>query len=293
MQIGLIGLGRMGAGMARRLVGDGHQVVGFDLSAESSAQARADGATTVDSVAELVAALTAPRVVWLMLPPGQPTQDGIDATLPLLDEGDLLIDGGNSDFRDAPARAAQATDRGVGFMDIGVSGGQWGWKNGYGLMAGGSTEDYSRIEPVLTSLAAPGGASRVGSVGAGHRVKAVHNAVQYGVMQAYADGFALLDAAEDVDTLEALRAWQGGSSVRSWLLEQILAAYEENPTLEDVSARVTDSGMGRWTAEEAIRLGIATPVLTAALHARFTSQDDTHLGSRLLSAARHQIGGHK
>lgn len=293
MQIGLVGLGKMGAGMARRLAKGGHDVIGADVSPHAQETARSEGITVRSSITDLVGALASPRVVWLMLPPGAVTQEAIEMTLPLLDAGDLLIDGGNGDFRDVPARASLAAARGVSFMDIGVSGGQWGWRNGYGLMVGGTAEDYARVEPLLATLAAPDGCARVGEVGAGHLVKAVHNAVQYGVMQAYADGFALLEASEGVDTLEALRAWQGGSSVRSWLLEQMLEAYAANPDLEDVSTRVTDSGMGRWTAEEAIRLGIATPVLTAALHARFTSQDDTHLGRRLLSAARHQIGGHK
>lgn len=292
MQIGLLGLGKMGGGMALRLVQGGHHVVGADLSADSRARAEGNGAVAVATLDELVAALAAPRVVWVMLPPGEPTRTAVTELAGLLEAGDLVVDGGNSDFRDAPGNAATLSAHGIRFADVGTSGGQWGWQHGYGLMFGGDEETYARLCPFLDALAAPGGHSRVGDVGSGHLVKAIHNGVQYGVLQAYAEGFALLEAHPEVDTLAAMSAWQGGSSIRSWLLEQTVEALRENPTLEGVDSRVSDSGMGRWTAEEAIRLAVPTPVLTAGLHARFASRADS-APQRLLVAARGRIGGQK
>lgn len=290
MRVGLLGLGKMGGGMVLRLVGAGHEVVGMDISAASRLRAEEAGATTVSELHQLVEQLDGPRLIWVMLPAGDLTRNALAALAPLLAPGDIVIDGGNSDFRDVPQHVARFEPLGITFIDVGVSGGQWGWKNGYGLMVGASADAYRTIEPVLKALAAPDGYSRVGAAGAGHLVKAIHNGVQYGVLEAYAEGYALLAAHPEVDTLEALSAWQGGSSVRSWLLEQIVEALRQNPTLEGVDTRVTDSGMGRWTAEEAIRLAVPTPVLSAALHARFESRSDG-AAARLLVAARGQIGG--
>lgn len=292
MQIGLVGLGKMGAGMALRLARAGHDVVGTDVSELSRTRAAENGARTVDSLAGLVETLEPPRVVWLMLPAGQVTRDTVGELAGLLSSGDLVIDGGNSDFRDAGANQAKLADGGVGFADVGVSGGQWGWQNGYGLMAGATAEDFARIEPVLDALSADGGYQRVGDVGSGHLVKAIHNGVQYAILEAYAEGYALLAAHPEVDTLAGVSAWQQGSSIRSWLLEQILAALQDNPTLDGVGTAVSDSGMGRWTAEEAVRLGVPTPVLTTALYNRFASRDDG-IGNKLLVAARGRIGGQK
>ncbi|MGC3954328.1 MAG: NADP-dependent phosphogluconate dehydrogenase [Propionicimonas sp.] len=292
MQIGLVGLGKMGAGMALRLVRAGHDVIGMDVGESSRAHAEANGASTVDSLAALVAALAVPRVVWLMLPAGEVTRATVGELAGVLAPGDLVIDGGNSDFRDAQVNQATLAAGGIGFADVGVSGGQWGWQNGYGLMAGASAEDFLRIEPVLDALSADGGYQRVGDVGSGHLVKAIHNGVQYAILEAYAEGYALLAAHPEVDTLAGVAAWQQGSSIRSWLLEQILAALQDNPTLDGVGTAVSDSGMGRWTAEEAVRLGVPTPVLTTALYNRFASRD-SGIGNKLLVAARGRIGGQK
>jgi len=292
MQIGLLGLGKMGAGMAYRLTKGGHQVVGADISAAAREQVEAEGAVAASDVASLVQLLEAPRVVWVMLPAGKLTRDAIAELANHLSEGDLVIDGGNSDFRDAPAHAASLGEKGIDFADVGVSGGQWGRDNGYGLMVGASSEAFARIEPALTSLSADGDYSLVGGLGSGHLVKAIHNGVQYAILQAYAEGYALLSAHPEVDALAALEAWQGGSSVRSWLLSQIIAALQANPTLEGVTSQVSDSGMGRWTAEEAIRLAVPTPALTLALHQRFASRDDG-LANKLLAATRNQVGGQK
>lgn len=292
MQIGLLGLGKMGSGMALRLVQGGHQVVGADVSADSRARAQANGVHTVGSLQELVAEVAAPRVVWMMLPPGELTRTAIDDLALALEPGDLVVDGGNSDFRDAPRNVAALAARDVRFADVGTSGGQWGWQNGYGLMVGADEATYAELVPFLDALAAPNGYSLVGGVGSGHLVKAIHNGVQYGVLQAYAEGFALLEGHPEVDTLAAMTAWQGGSSIRSWLLEQTVEALRENPTLDGVDTRVSDSGMGRWTAEEAIRLAIPTPVLTAGLQARFASRADS-AQQKLLVAARGRIGGQK
>ncbi len=292
MHIGLIGLGKMGSGIALRLVHGGHDVVGFDLDPESRSRAETAGARTVESISALVANLEAPRVIWVMLPAGDITRGLIGEIGKQLEAGDLVIDGGNSDFRDAAAHQQRLRPFGVSFADIGVSGGQWGWKNGYGLMVGADAESFDRIVPALQSLSADDGYRRVGGIGAGHLVKAIHNGVQYAIMQAYAEGYALLEAHPDVDSFAGLSAWQEGSSVRSWLLEQIIAALEEHPDLDGFGTRVSDSGMGRWTAEEAIKLAVPTPVLTTALYSRFASRDEG-IANKLLVAARSQIGGQK
>ncbi|NIH79112.1 6-phosphogluconate dehydrogenase [Amycolatopsis viridis] len=277
--------------MARRITEAGHEVVGADSSADAVERARAAGITATGSLADLVAALAPPRAVWVMVPP--PLTGGVlDELAGLLEEDDLVVDGGNSDWREAAGRAERLAAAGIRFLDVGVSGGQWGWRHGYGLTVGGAAEDAERIEPVLTALAAPGAVAVVGPTGSGHFVKAVHNAVEYGLMQAYAEGFALLSARDGLDPLTALRVWQAGCSARSFLLEQTVDALAADPALSGVGTAVADSGMGRWTAEEAVRQGIATPVLTAALQARFTSRDDDRAANRLLVAARAQIGGH-
>lgn len=292
VQIGLVGLGRMGGPMARRLIKAGHDVVGFDVSLDVLDQAGRAGVRTAGSLAAVVEDLAAPRAVWLMLPAGAATGQVLDDIAGLLDPGDLVADGGNSDWRQGRPRSSQLAARGIGFLDVGISGGVEGWRHGYGITVGGAEADFERLQPVLAALAAPAAVARVGGTGAGHFAKAVHNGVEYGLMQAYAEGFALLSAHDNLDALAAMQVWQSGCAVRSFLLEQIAAALAENPALKDIGTAVADSGMGRWTAEEAIQLGVATPVLTAALHARFASQDGSQLASRLLVAARGQIGGH-
>jgi 6-phosphogluconate dehydrogenase len=292
VRVGLIGLGKMGGRMVGRLVAAGHEVVGVDLDAAVRIAAVEEGAEAHADIAAMLETLEAPRAIWVMTPAGVATQAVLEQLAEQCTPGDLVVDGGNSDFRDAPARAALLSARGIRFVDAGVSGGQWGWQHGYGITLGGAAGDIAQLEPVLRALAAPDAFARVGEVGAGHLVKAVHNAVEYGVMQAYAEGFALLAAQGDLDTLGALTVWQRGCSVRSFLLEQTVVALTGNPSLDGVSSQVADSGMGRWTAQEAVRLAVATPVLTAALQARFASRDQQHAGSRLLTAARGQIGGH-
>jgi 6-phosphogluconate dehydrogenase len=283
----------MGGPMARRLTEAGHEVAGFDVSPGALEQAARAGVKTAASLDALVAVMQPPRVVWLMLPAGPATSQVLAQLADLLGAGDLVVDGGNSDWRDAGPRAAELAARGIRFVDVGVSGGVSGWRHGYGIMVGGAPADVDRLQPVLAALAAPAAVARVGDTGAGHFAKAVHNGVEYAVMQAFAEGFALLSARSDVDALAALRVWQAGCSVRSFLLEQITAALAANPELEGVGAAVADSGMGRWTAKEAIQLGVPTPVLTMALHARFGSRDTAQLANRLLAAARAQIGGHR
>jgi 6-phosphogluconate dehydrogenase len=278
--------------MARRLFDAGHDVVGWDIASEALDRVRDGGVKVVADLRALVDALPAPRVVWLMLPAGAATGQALDQLAGLLSAGDLVADGGNSDWRQAGHRSGQLAAAGIRFVDVGVSGGQWGWRHGYGIIVGGAPTDFERLRPVLTALGAPGAVDRVGDVGAGHFVKAVHNGVEYGLMQAYAEGFALLSAHEDLDALTAMRVWQAGCAVRSFLLEQTVTALANNPTLADIGDAVADSGMGRWTAEEAIRLGVATPVLTTALQARFASRDKDQPANRLLVAARAQIGGH-
>jgi 6-phosphogluconate dehydrogenase len=292
MQIGLIGLGKMGAGMARRLVADGHDVVGFDLDAGARTAAESEGVRAVASLDELVASVDGPRVLWVMLPPGAITGSVIAQLAEAAEAGDLVVDGGNSDFRDAPGRRELLAASGIRFADVGVSGGQWGWKNGYGLMVGAALDDFARLEPVLRTLSHEGGYTRVGEVGAGHLVKAVHNGVQYGILQAYAEGFAVLSAHPELDALAGLRAWQQGSSVRSWLLENMIEALASNTDLEGVGVEVSDSGMGRWTTEEAVRLGVPVPIMTTALYERFASRGNADTARRLLVASRKQIGGH-
>jgi 6-phosphogluconate dehydrogenase len=216
----------------------------------------------------------------------------LDQLAELLSPGDLVVDGGNSDWRHAGPRIERLAAGGIRFLDVGVSGGQWGWRHGYGLSVGGALADFERLRPVLEALAAPDAVAPVGPVGAGHFVKAVHNGVEYALLQAYAEGYALLYAHQDLDALAAMRVWQAGCVARSFVLEQTVAALADDPALAGVGTAVAETGMGRWTAEEAIRLAVATPVLTAALQARFASRDDTRPANQLLVAARARIGGH-
>lgn len=292
MNIALVGLGTMGAGMARRLVDADLRVSGFDTSPEARARAAEHGADVHDTLEKALGAAAGPRIVWLMLPAGEVTRSVLSEVLDHCGPGDIVVDGGNSHFADAAAHAERAAECGAAFADVGVSGGQWGAEHGYGLMVGADEDAYRALGPALHALSSDGGHRRVGGPGSGHLVKALHNGVQYGIMQAYAEGFALLRAHPEVDAVAALDAWQSGSSIRSWLLEQILAAVEADPSLTGVEPVVPDSGMGRWTSEESIRLGVPTPVLAAALHSRFRSRSDG-AAERMLRAARSQIGGQR
>ncbi len=283
----MIGLGRMGGNMAERLRRSGHEVVGYARSREGR---------DVDSLPALVQALgDGPRVAWSMVPAGDATEQTITELAELLSEGDVVVDGGNSNFRDSIRRSEVLAERGIGWVDAGTSGGVWGLDNGYALMVGGADEHVQVVWPALEALS-PGagtGLAHVGPAGAGHFTKMVHNGVEYGMMQAFAEGYAILEASElGIDVLAGLRSWQTGSVVRSWLLDLLVRALDENPGLEGISPKAADSGEGRWTVEEAVRLGVAAPVISASLFARFVSQDPADVEMRAIAALRHQFGGH-
>jgi 6-phosphogluconate dehydrogenase len=284
MKLGMVGLGRMGGNMAERLRRHGHEVVGFDPHSE---------ATNVGSLAELVEALGPPRVVWVMVPAGDPTESTVAELGDRLSAGDLVVDGGNSNWNDSTRRAEALAAKGIGFVDAGVSGGVWGLENGYCLMVGGSDEHVAMVQPAFDALAPDGGFAHVGRVGTGHFTKMVHNGIEYGLMQAYAEGYEILDESGlDIDAQAALSAWRQGSVVRSWLLELLVAALERTPKLEGIKAVALDSGEGRWTVNEAVRLGVACPTIAAALFARFVSQEESSTAMKVVAALRNEFGGH-
>ena len=284
MKIGMVGLGRMGGNMAERLRRFGHEVVGFDRNAEIA---------DVKSLAELVEALPAPRVVWVMVPAGEPTAATIAELGELLAVADLVIDGGNSNYRDSIAHADQLAGKGIGFVDAGVSGGVWGLENGYGLMVGGSDEHIVLIRPVLEALAPEGGLVHAGPAGSGHFTKMVHNGIEYGLMQAYAEGLELLRASElGIDVPGAVKAWRHGTVIRSWLLDLLDRALDADPELAELKGWAEDSGEGRWTVEEAVRLAVPAPAISAALFARFASRQDESPAMKVIAALRQQFGGH-
>ncbi|WP_431843429.1 phosphogluconate dehydrogenase (NAD(+)-dependent, decarboxylating) [Calidifontibacter indicus] len=289
MQMGLIGLGKMGGNMRDRLKAAGHDIVGYDRNPDIS---------DAKDLADLVSRLDAPRAVWVMVPAGDPTRDTIEQLADLLDEGDLVIDGGNSKFTDDQANADLLKQQGVEFVDCGVSGGVWGKENGYGLMCGGDEKNVERLMPIFDALRPEGpreeGWVHAGEVGAGHYAKMVHNGIEYGLMHAYAEGWELLEAKDIVKDVEGcFRAWSRGTVVRSWLLDLMVKALEETPHLEGVSEYSTDSGEGRWTLEEAINLAVPMPVLAAALFARFTSRQENSPQMQAVAALRGQFGGHE
>ncbi len=286
MKLGMIGLGRMGAGMTERLRRDGHEVMSYDPRVEER---------TAESLEQLVGQLERPRALWLMIPAGKVTEDTFQELLGLVDEGDTIVDGGNSNFRDSQRRHAEAGERGAHFVDVGVSGGIWGLEVGFCLMAGGDPEPVGRLEPILTSLAPENGYAHCGSSGAGHFVKMVHNGIEYGLMQAYAEGFEVMRAQPefDLDLHQIAGIWRYGSVVRSWLLELLHAAFErEGGHLESIRGYVEDSGEGRWTIAEAIAEDVPVPVISAALFARFASRQDESFGAKVNAALRNQFGGH-
>jgi 6-phosphogluconate dehydrogenase len=287
MKLGMVGLGKMGANMAERLRRAGHEVVGYDAFAAD----RSD----VASLADLVAGLGEPgsRIVWVMVPSGAATDQVVADAAGLLEGGDLVIDGGNSRYTDSIRRAGELAALGVGFIDCGTSGGVWGLDNGYCLMVGGAKDDVAHARPLFDALAPEGGFAHVGPVGSGHFTKMVHNGIEYGLMQAYAEGVALLEKSElGIDTVGALSAWRHGSVVRSWLLDLLVGALVRSPDLHDIAPVAHDSGEGRWTVEESIRLGVATPVIAASLYARFSSQDERNLAMKVIAALRREFGGH-
>ncbi len=288
MQLGLVGLGRMGFNMRERLRAAGHEVVGFDRDAEVA---------DVHSLAELVSVLAAPRAVWVMVPAGAATRQTVTDLAGLLAEGDVVVDGGNSRYTDDHAHAVLLAESGIGYVDCGVSGGVWGRENGYGLMVGGEDAHVAALLPVFDALRPVGpreeGFAHAGKVGAGHFAKMVHNGIEYGLMQAYAEGYELLTAAEVVTDVPAvLGAWSRGTVVRSWLLDLLVLALKKDPELAGLRGYVEDSGEGRWTVEEAINLSVPTPVISAALFARFASRQEESPAMKAVAALRSQFGGH-
>ncbi len=293
MEIGFVGLGRMGLNMVTRLTRGGHAVVGFDRSADAVARAETEGARGAVSLDALVAALKAPRAIWVMVPAGAPTESTIDALAGLLTAGDTIIDGGNSNFHDDVRRADKLAAQQIAYVDAGTSGGIWGLTEGYCLMVGGPAEVCKRLEPIFLTLAPAGGYLRVGDHGAGHYVKMIHNGIEYGLMQAYAEGFELMNASPyGIDLAAVSQLWNHGSVVRSWLLELAARALAEDPQLASLRAYVEDSGEGRWTLQEAIERSVPMPVLTASLFTRFRSREENPFAERLLAALRNQFGGH-
>jgi len=285
MELGMIGLGRMGNGMTARLREGGHEIQTYDPKVEGR---------TADSLAELKEQLEPPRPFWLMIPAGKITEDAFHELLGIADEGDTIIDGGNSNFHDSKRRYAEARKQGIHFVDVGVSGGVWGLEIGFCLMAGGDDEPVSRLEPIFGTLAPEDGWAHVGPSGAGHFVKMVHNGIEYGLMQAYAEGFELMDHCEyELDLLQISGIWRYGSVVRSWLLELLHSAFEQHGSdLGDIAPYVEDSGEGRWTLDEAIKMSVPAPVLAASLFARFASRDEIKFSAKVAAALRNEFGGH-
>lgn len=297
MKLAIIGLGKMGGNMARRLCRGGIEVVGYNRSTDIIKQlASEEGMIAAESVADAIQKLSSPRVVWLMLPDGNPTENMINDIMPLLDKGDVIIDGGNSNYHDTERRGKFLSENGIQYIDVGTSGGVWGLDNGYCMMVGGEKSAVSILEPVLKVLA-PGpqtGWAHVGPIGSGHFTKMVHNGIEYGMMQAFAEGFALIRGKKEfnVDLAELAEIWRHGSVVRSWLLDLTAESLKDDQDLKDIAPYVSDSGEGRWTAIEAIDQGVSSPVMTLALMMRFTSQDAEGYSNRMLSIMRNAFGGH-
>ena len=294
MELGLIGLGRMGAGMARRLLRNGHRVVVNNRSPDPIKALEAEGAVGAYSVEELVGALAAPRAIWVMLPAGDVTEQMIETLVPLLTPGDIIIDGGNTNFHDDIRRAEKLKAHSIHYLDQGTSGGIWGLEKGFCLMVGGEVEVVQRLEPVFRALAPENGYAHVGPVGAGHFVKMVHNGIEYGMMQAYAEGFEILRAKQDfnLNLHQIAGVWNHGSVVRSWLLELTEEAFRQDPDLQSLRGYVEDSGEGRWTIQAAIDLDVPAPVITLSLFERFHSRQPESFAAKVLAAMRKGFGGH-
>ncbi len=296
MELGMIGLGRMGANMVQRLVLDKHRVVGFDPNHETRASVESKGIETADSLAALVQKLSGPRAVWLMVPAGDIVDKTIDTLIPMLSPGDTLIDGGNSNYKDSQRRAKMLADKNIHYIDCGTSGGVWGLAEGYSLMIGGDKSAVERLRPVFETLAPAKdrGWGHVGPSGAGHFSKMVHNGIEYGLMQAYAEGFSIMQHKTELnlDLHQVAEIWRHGSVVRSWLLDLTSSALEKNPAMTGIAAYVEDSGEGRWTVAEAIDLNVSAPVITLSLLERLRSRDPDSYSDKLLAAMRQQFGGH-
>ena len=293
MKIGMIGLGKMGANMTERLLKGGHDVVAYDLSADALKQAAGKGAETATTLAELAGKLTAPRAAWVMVPAGAPTNDTIEELAGLFSAGDVIVDGGNSNYKDSIRRAAAAASKNLRYIDAGTSGGIWGLQVGYCLMVGGEANAVKVVEPAFLDLAPKDGYMHVGPSGAGHFVKMIHNGIEYGMLQAYAEGFAILHAGSyDLDLRAISALWNHGSVVRSWLLELAERAFAADPELRSIRGYVEDSGEGRWTVQEAIDHNVPAPVITLSLLQRFRSRQEENFGDKVIAALRNQFGGH-
>lgn len=296
MQLGMIGLGKMGANMTKRLLQHGHQLVVTDLSEEAIRAAEGEGATGAANLEELVSKLETPRAVWVMVPAGKPTESTIHSLMAALDVGDIVIDGGNSNYQETMRHAEMLGEKGIHMVDVGTSGGVWGLAEGYSMMVGGDEEIVKHLTPILEALApaADKGWGYVGPNGAGHFVKMVHNGIEYGMMQAYAEGFSIMKAKTEfnLDMAEISRIWQHGSVVRSWLLDLMHEAFAQDQEFEDVAAYVTDSGEGRWTVKEAIDLNVAAPIITESLLRRIRSRETDSYTDKLVNVTRNQFGGH-
>jgi 6-phosphogluconate dehydrogenase len=296
MQLGLIGLGKMGGNMAERLRLGGHQVIGFDFNAEAVEKLTASGNVGVSSLEDLAKKFDGRKAIWIMVPQGKPVDDTIAKLEPLLNKGDILIDGGNSNYKESQRRHAEVTAKGFHFVDVGTSGGVWGLKEGYSMMIGGDKEPVGYLSPVFETLAPAKdkGWGHVGPAGSGHFVKMVHNGIEYGMMQAFAEGFTIMEKKEelDLDLAQISEIWRYGSVVRSWLLDLTADALSKNPTLDGLSAFVADSGEGRWTVFEAIDLNVSAPVITESLIRRIRSREENNFTDRMLAIMRNAFGGH-
>jgi 6-phosphogluconate dehydrogenase len=295
MQIGLIGLGKMGMNMSQRLAQHGHhQVIGFDTSPDKLQELATKGGEGVDTLETLVGKLTdSPKVIWIMVPAGTPVDSTISQLIPHLSHGDIIIDGGNSYYRDSVRRSQSLASNGIHFLDAGTSGGVWGLENGYCLMVGGDTEAYNHTQPIFATLAPENGLVYTGASGSGHYTKMIHNGIEYGLLQAYGEGFEILGASEyDLNLLEISKAWRYGSVVRSWLLDLLVDAFQIDPHLEKVKGYVEDSGEGRWTIQEAIDHNVAAPVITLSLFERFHSRKPDSFSAKVIASLRNQFGGH-
>jgi len=293
MELGMIGLGRMGANMTERLVRGGHRVITYDRSPEAIQRVVDIGALGSRSLAEFVKQLSLPRAIWLMVPAGAPVDQTIEQLLPQLSKGDVLIDGGNSNYKDSIRRADKLKGQGLHFVDAGTSGGIWGLKVGYCMMIGGEKKIVARLEPIFKTLAPPDGFLHVGPNGAGHFVKMIHNGIEYGMLQAYGEGFELLKASQfDLDLEKISHLWNQGSVVRSWLLELCESAFAKDPELASIKGYVEDSGEGRWTVQEALERNVAAPVLMLSLIARFASRQESSFSAKVIAALRNEFGGH-
>lgn len=295
MKLAMIGLGRMGINMGRRLLRGGHKVVAYDLSEQAVAQIAKEGAEGATSLADAAERITSPRVFWLMLPAGDPVEKTVEQLSSLLSPGDIIIDGGNSYYKDDRRRYQSLAEAQIRYVDVGVSGGIWGLENGYCMMSGGDSDTVAYLQPIFETLAPPNGYLHCGRTGAGHFVKMVHNGIEYGLMQAYAEGFEIMaasDYAEEFDFGKISHLWNQGSVIRSWLLELAQKAFEQNETLSDISGHVSDSGEGRWTVQQAVDTAVPAEVITLALMRRFRSRKTDPFSERVLAALRREFGGH-